>query len=110
MVSYFVRYRGNAADPAAFARYYETRHAPILQRFPGIRSLILHEPAPWADPFPVRDDGTHLLAQMTFDSAADLDHALRSDARRAAREDFAHFPRLDGDVTHQAMTARVIFP
>jgi uncharacterized protein (TIGR02118 family) len=109
MVSYFVRYRGKATDPLAFAHYYETRHAPILQRLPGIRSLILHQPASFNDPFPVREDATQLLAQMTFDSAADLDRALASDARRAAREDFAQFPAFAGEVTHQAMTARVIF-
>jgi uncharacterized protein (TIGR02118 family) len=110
MVSYFVRYRGGAADPAAFAHYYETSHAPILRRFPGIRSLILHQPAAWHDPFPVRDDGMSFLAQMTFDTPADLDRALQSDARRAARADFARFPPFEGDVTHQAMTAKVIFP
>jgi uncharacterized protein (TIGR02118 family) len=109
MVSYFVRYRGKAADPVAFARYYEAAHAPILQRFPGIRSLILHQPATWSDPFPVRGDDTSLLAQMTFDTPADLDRALQSDARRAARDDFARFPAFDGDVTHQVMTAKVIF-
>src|SRR5271166_3183535 len=107
MVSYFVRYRGKAADPLAFARYYETAHAPILQSFPGIRSLILHQPAPWNDRFPVRVDDTSLLAQMTFDTPADLDRALQSDARRAARDDFARFPAFDGEVTHQAMTAKV---
>jgi uncharacterized protein (TIGR02118 family) len=110
MVSYFVRYRGKAADPIAFARYYETAHAPLLRRFPGIRSLIVHHPVNWNDPFPVRDDGTSLLAQMTLDSSADLDRALRSDARHAARDDFSRFPPFDGDVTHQAMTAKVIFP
>jgi uncharacterized protein (TIGR02118 family) len=109
MVSYFVRYRGTAADPIAFASYYETYHAPILRRFPGIRSLILHQPVRFNDPFPVRDDGTQLLAQMTFDTAADLDRSLASDARRTAREDFAHFPAFAGEVTHQAMTAKVIF-
>jgi len=109
MVSYFVRYRGRAADPLAFASYYETRHAPILRRFPAIRSLILHQPVPFDDPFPVRHDGTQLLAQMTFDTQADLDRALASDARRTAREDFAHFPEFAGEVTHQALTARVIF-
>jgi EthD protein. len=76
MISYFVRYHGKAADPIAFARYYETAHASILQRFPGIHSLILHQPVTWSDPFPVRDDGTSLLAQMTFETAADLDRAL----------------------------------
>jgi uncharacterized protein (TIGR02118 family) len=109
MVSYFVRYRGQAADPHAFARYYEDEHARILRGFSGIRSLILHRPMSWNDPFAVHPDGTELLAQMTFDSAADLDAALKSDARREARADFARFPAFVGEVTHQAMTAKVIF-
>jgi uncharacterized protein (TIGR02118 family) len=109
LVSYFVRYRGQAADPLAFARYYENEHAQILRRFLGIRSLILHQPMRWNDPFPVHPDGTELLAQMTFDSAADLDAALKSDARREARTDFARFPAFTGEVTHQAMNAKVIF-
>ena len=39
MVSYFVRYRGQAADPRAFACYYENEHAQVLRRFSGIRAL-----------------------------------------------------------------------
>ena len=83
MVSYFVRYRGSSPDPDAFQTYYETRHAETLRRFPGIRSLMLHRPATWTDPFPVRPGGTLLLAQMTFDSATDLQ--LRCIRRRGAR-------------------------
>jgi uncharacterized protein (TIGR02118 family) len=109
MVSYFVRYRGQAADAHAFARYYENQHARILRGFPGIRSLILHQPMRWNDPFPVHPDGTELLAQMTFDNATDLDAALKSDARHEARADFARFPPFAGEVTHQAMTTKVIF-
>ena len=54
MVWYFVRYRGASPDPEDFQSYYETRHAEILQQFPNIRSLVLHRPAAWTDPFPVR--------------------------------------------------------
>lgn len=109
MVSYFVRYRGAAADPAAFRGYYETRHAAILRKFPGIRSLVLHHPLAWNDAFPVRPGGSTLIAQMQFDSASDLDAALHSDARRLAREDFHHFPPFDGEVTHEAMTGTTVF-
>ena len=109
MVSYFVRYRGVAADPAAFVGYYSDRHAAILRRFPGIRSLILHTPQAWSDPFPVKPAGSLLLAQMTFDNAHALDVALRSEARKDARDDFARFPAFEGEVTHQAMKAEVIF-
>lgn len=50
-----------------------------------------------------------LLAQMQFDSAGDLDAALRSQARREARDDFHGFPAFEGEVTHEAMTGTVIF-
>lgn len=109
MVSYFVRYRGSSSDPAGFAAYYREQHAAILRDFPGIGQLILHTPVAFHDPFPVRPAGTMLLAQMTFDSASALDAALRSEARKLAREDFAHFPAFDGEVTHEALKAEVIF-
>jgi len=109
MVSYFVRYRGASLSPQAFDTYYETRHAEILKQFPNIRSLVLHRPAPWSDPFPIRQGETMLLAQMQFDSSADLDNALRSQARRLARDDFQRFPPFEGEVTHEAMIGKVIF-
>src|SRR5687767_3320424 len=88
MISYFVRYRGSSPDPHAFRRYYENQHAAILGRFPKTRSLVLHSPGEWNDPFPIRRADSFLLAQMVFDSAGDLDQALRSQAREAARDDF----------------------
>jgi uncharacterized protein (TIGR02118 family) len=109
MISYFVRYRGEAADPATFAAYYANEHATILKRFPAIRSLTLHEPLAFSDPYPVRSDGTALLAQMVFATPPDLARALNSEARRQAREDFSRFPPFAGEVTHQAMRATVIF-
>lgn len=109
MIFYFVRYRGSAADPAAFVEYYATRHATILKEFSAIRTLSLYEPTFWNDPFPVRPDGTALLAQMTFDTPADLERALHSEARRRAREDFGRFPPFSGEVTHQAMSGRIVF-
>lgn len=109
MVSYFVRYRGQSADPERFIDYYASTHAAILQRFPGIRSLVLHSPLKNPDPFPVHPAGSLLLAQMTFDTPEALSAALQSGARSAAREDFAHFPAFDGDVTHEVMHGRVIF-
>jgi uncharacterized protein (TIGR02118 family) len=109
MVSYFVRYRGSSADPAGFRTYYETRHAEILRGFTGIRSLVLHQPVGWNDPCPVIPGGSLLLAQMTFDSPADLDAALRSQARQDARADFCRFPPFGGEVTHEALSAKVVF-
>jgi uncharacterized protein (TIGR02118 family) len=109
MVSYFVRYRGLASEPDAFRAHYENRHAAILRRFPKIRSLILHQPTSWNDPMPVRQGETFLLAQMKFENAGELDAALRSEARREARDDFHCFPAFSGEVTHEAMIGKVVF-
>src|SRR5438105_2130503 len=109
MVSYFVRYRGASNNPAGFHAYYENQHATVLRQFPRIRSLILHHPVSANDPFPVRAGSSFLLAQMRFDSSEDLDAALQSPARRQARDDFAHFPQFEGEVTHEAMLAKVMF-
>ena len=109
MVSYFVRYCGESSDSAAFNSYYESRHATLLRHFPGIRSLILHSPQPLTILFRCGAGKTFLLAQMQFDSAGDLDAALRSEARRQARDDFQRFPSFSGEVTHEAMSAKIIF-
>jgi uncharacterized protein (TIGR02118 family) len=109
MVSYFVRYRGSCVDPDAFQDYYENHHAEVLRRFPKIRSLNLHRSVEWHDPLPVLRGGTLLLAEMRFDSAADLDAALRSEARRQARQDSHRFPHFAGEITHEAMVDKVIF-
>ena len=95
--------------PDAFHDHYERQHALLLRQFPGIRSLVLHRPCHVADPFPVRHGETFLLAQLQFDRTSDLDAALRSPARQAAREDFHRFPPFRGEVTHEAMTANVVF-
>ena len=109
MVSYFVRYRGSFSDPEAFRAYYENQHSAILRRFPKIRSLIVHSPASWNDPMPVQRGDTFLLAQMEFENIGELDAALRSELRREAREDFHHFPVFNGEVTHQAMSGKIVF-
>ena len=109
MVSYFVRYCGESTASAAFNSYYESRHAALLRQFPGIRSLILYSPAASHDPFPVRPGKTFLLAQMQFDNVGDLDAALRSEARRQARNDFQCFPPFVGEVTHESMSGKIIF-
>jgi uncharacterized protein (TIGR02118 family) len=107
--SYIVRYHGSAPDPEGFLAHYRESHAPILQRFPGIGSLILHRSADFTDPHPVTPGGNLLIAEMTFDDVPALNAALASQARTDARNDFGNFPKFDGDVTHQAFTTERIF-
>lgn len=104
-VSYFVRYDVTAPDLPHFLEYYRRHHVPILARWPGIRSVVLHTATEWSDPSPVNRGGAVLLAQLEFDSAADLQAALASRERMQARRDFESFPPFDGTVTHQAMVS-----
>ena len=108
-VSYFVRYEGQAESPEAFLTHYRDHHVPILAGFPGIRRILLHTPIKWSDPFPVKPDRFALVAQMVFDTEADLDGALHSNARAAARDDFATFPPFHGLVYHQATVSDEVF-
>lgn len=102
--SYFVLYSGEADDAAGFVQRYRGVHVPILQRWPGIRSVILHTPEPWEDSKTVRSSGLALVTQMVFDDAAALAMALRSPERAEARIDFGKFPPFKGKVLHQAMS------
>jgi uncharacterized protein (TIGR02118 family) len=107
--SYIVRYHGTAPNPRAFVNYYRKSHAPILQKFPGIGSLVLHQGADFTDPFPVNPGGNLLIAEMTFDGLPSLNAALASSARAEARDDFGNFPAFDGEVTHQAFVSERLF-
>ncbi len=108
-ISYFVRYEGQSDDLAAFLAYYREHHVPILAALPGIQRVVLHTPVAWSDPFPVQPDGFVLLAQMEFGCQDDLDRALVSAARAAAREDFGNFPPFHGSVFHQAALPAEVF-
>lgn len=108
-VSYFVRYEGVAADPDAFLAHYRTQHVPLLTRLPGIRRIVLHTPCSWKDPYPVKPDRFAILVQMVFDSLEDLEEAVGSEARAAARADFGKLPPFQGAVYHQAAVGEEVF-
>ena len=102
-VCYLVFYRGHAKDAESFLEHYRRVHVPILKRFPRIQGIRLLTPVAWDDPHPVSPGGFSLIAQMRFRSVEDLENALRSEARREAREDFAGFGPFEGEIWHQAM-------
>jgi uncharacterized protein (TIGR02118 family) len=107
--SYFVRYEGQAKNPEAFLAHYRDHHVPLLARFPGIRRIVLHTPTAWEDPYPIQPDRFSLLVQMVFDSLEDLETAVRSEARAAARADFEKLPPFHGAVYHQAAISEEVF-
>jgi len=74
-------------DPDAFDAHYRDVHAPIVERYPNLRDLRLVKPAGVAG----RPSPFHLMAEMAFDSEADLDEALASEAGAESARDLRNF-------------------
>ena len=74
-------------DPDAFDAHYRDVHTPIVERYPNLRGLRLSKPAGVAG----RPSPFHLMAEMRFDSAADLDEALASEAGAESARDLRNF-------------------
>ena len=76
------------ADPAAFDHYYQHTHIPLAKKVPGLRSYLVNDG-------PVQNlagaAAPHLVAQLTFDSMADLGAALASPEGQAAAADVSNF-------------------
>jgi uncharacterized protein (TIGR02118 family) len=74
-------------DPTAFDTHYRDVHAPIVARYPNIRDVRLTKPVGVAG----RESPYHLMAEMSFDSVADLEAALMSEAGAASARDLRTF-------------------
>ena len=74
-------------DSDAFDEHYRDVHTPIVARYPRIRDIRLTKPAGVAG----RSAPFHLMAEMVFDSEADLDEALASDAGAQSARDLRNF-------------------
>ena len=109
-VSYFVFYKGEAVDPAAFVERYRSIHVPILQRWPGVERVVLHTPVIAVDPKTISHGEFAMIAEIVFDDADALAAALQSDERHEARLDFGMFPPFHGDISHQPMQAETFQP
>ena len=74
-------------DPDAFDAHYRDVHTPIVRRYPGLRDLRLTRP----DGVAGRPSPFYLMAEMVFDSPADLDAALASEAGIESGRDLRNF-------------------
>jgi uncharacterized protein (TIGR02118 family) len=74
-------------DAEAFDRHYREVHAPIIQRYPGLRELRTTP----VEPMGPRSTQFYLQAEMTFDSRADLDAAVGSEAGVESARDLRNF-------------------
>jgi uncharacterized protein (TIGR02118 family) len=87
MAKVFALYK-TPADPAAFDSYYRDVHVPIAKKIPGLRGYevtrgeigMLGGRAPY-----------HLIAVLTFDSAAAVQAALVSPEGQATAADIGNF-------------------
>ena len=75
------------ADPEAFDAHYRDVHMPIVSRYPNLRDVRLSKLAGVGG----RDSAYYLMAEMVFDTAADLDEALASEAGAASARDLRNF-------------------
>jgi uncharacterized protein (TIGR02118 family) len=74
-------------DADAFDAHYRETHAPIVNRYPKIRDVRLTRPIGVAG----REAPYHLMAEMVFDTVADLEEALASEAGVASAKDLRTF-------------------
>jgi len=74
-------------DPAEFDAHYRDVHDPIVRRYPGIRDVRLTK----ADGVGGRPAAFYLMAEMIFDSRAELDKALVSEPARESARDLRNF-------------------
>jgi uncharacterized protein (TIGR02118 family) len=87
MVKLVVCY-GQPEDPAAFDRYYVDTHVPLVQKIPNLRRFeagkVLGTPDGSPAPY-------YHLAELSFDSAEELQAAMGSAEGQAAGADVANF-------------------
>jgi len=74
-------------DVDAFDAHYRDVHTPIVSRYPKLRDTRLSKLVGVGG----RESVYHLMAEMIFDSAADLDEALASEAGAASAKDLRNF-------------------
>lgn len=76
------------ADPKAFNDYYFGTHTPLAKKIPGLRRVSVSE-----GPVNAMTPGAqyHLIAELVFDSMADLQAALGSPEGQATAADVANF-------------------
>jgi uncharacterized protein (TIGR02118 family) len=74
-------------DAAAFDAHYREVHAPLVQSYPGLRTLrVTRTEGLGGQPADV-----YLMAEMTFDSRDDLEAALASEPGRQSGRDLRNF-------------------
>jgi uncharacterized protein (TIGR02118 family) len=75
------------ADPAAFDKYYFSTHITLARKVPYLRGMKFSAGAPVA----IAGTAPYLIAELEFDSMADLQAAVASPEGQATAADVANF-------------------
>jgi uncharacterized protein (TIGR02118 family) len=102
MVKVSVMYVGQPEDADAFDAYYWGTHLPTVQKWPGIRRITVAKGEP--------GDEFYQIADLWFDSRADLDAALASPERNVSAEDVKRFPEFRGQIKRQIFDVKPYWP
>lgn len=78
---------GRPTDPHAFDTYYAESHLPLARRIPGLVDITARHCASLDGSEPPY----YLLAQLAFESEADLQAGMGSDVGKAAAADLKNF-------------------
>ncbi len=78
------------ADEAAFFEHYDTVHAPLARRVPGVQKLVVNKVT--ADAFG-GEPRYVLIAEMHFANRATFDAAMKSPENRALGADLMSFAK-----------------
>jgi uncharacterized protein (TIGR02118 family) len=77
-------------DPDAFFKHYETVHAPLVRKTPGLQSFVLNRVTEdllgGAPPYV-------LIAEMTYSNRAAFDAAMKSPENQAVGQDLVSFAK-----------------
>jgi uncharacterized protein (TIGR02118 family) len=77
-------------DPEAFFRHYETTHAPLVKKTPGLQSFVLNRVT--EDMFGGEPPYV-LIAEMTYPNRAAFDAAMKSPENQAVGQDLMSFAK-----------------
>jgi uncharacterized protein (TIGR02118 family) len=102
MVKMSVMYVGQPINPAACDASYWDTHLPTVRKWPGIRRILVAKGAP--------GDELYQVADLWFDSRADLDVALASPERKVSADDIKNFPEFRGQIKRQIFEVKSYWP
>jgi uncharacterized protein (TIGR02118 family) len=79
---------GHPQDPAAFDRYYEEKHVPLVKRLPRLRGFTATRPSTLN---PQEQSSYYLIAALYFEDMEEFQAALQSPEGQVAAEDVHNF-------------------